>query len=95
MADYERAQQRHETRMLTSDRAVRETLAVSPWMATALPGTANDRRASELIPSEDGFERQGSRWMLGVLSLVFLGGCVWWVKVATETETDRERSEKF
>lgn len=87
-ADYERAQQHHETRMLTSDRTVRETFAVSPWAATTLPGATNDRRSPEMMSSKAGFARHGSRWMLGVLSLVFLGGCAWWVKVSTGTEPD-------
>jgi hypothetical protein len=83
--EFEKEQQQYETRMVSNDRQIRLELAASPWNGTAGGSAA----AVKIDLTHSGQHRTGAgqpvkKWVFSIVALLFIGGCVWWVKVATE-----------
>lgn len=87
MAEYQRAEQRHETSMVVKDQAVRKELSISPWSAAV--GSAGASRTGVIRAAQHRVEaRQRSRkWVFSTIALLLIGGWVWWVKISTESES--------
>jgi len=88
IAEFEEAKQQHEAELVSRSRQVRQEMALPPWGAVSSSAAAK----TGAIHSEQrkaGFVRQGRKWIFSIIALLFIGGGVWWVKSATETEPDR------
>jgi hypothetical protein len=89
LAEYEQAQKNHEAQMVSKDQAVRQEISLSPWRSTVgtVPGESRLSKAS--AQKENGFGRQGRKWLFSITALLLVGGGVWWVRIATEDDPER------
>lgn len=90
-AEYARAQERHEQRMVTKDSEVRQILASSPWDgALRSPASAN-AGSGGAAQSAAAAARRISRWFFPLTALLLIGGFVWLMRIWTGDGEDRRR----
>jgi hypothetical protein len=90
LAEYDRDKQQREQTMVVRDRQVRQEMAAPPWNISAADSSVIAKTG--IIrpgPRQNGASPQGRNWILSIMALVLIGGCVWWVRIATEKEEDR------
>jgi len=92
MYEYEQEQKKHEASMVSIDRQVRQALAAPPGVRTlgapVLSGGEISRPAGSL---SSGSGRSARRWIISIISLLFIGTCVWWVRISTGEPHETER----
>jgi hypothetical protein len=89
LAEYERAQKRHEALMISKEQAVRQELSVSPWVSVGNKSSVAGNGTTHSEKKNIASGRYGRSWIFSVCSLLLIGGCVWWVRIATGSESDR------
>lgn len=87
----ERENREYDRQMVLRDQEVRKNMDIPPWRraaaptaVSAIPSVSGETSASA---RESAASHPGRKWMFGLIALFFIGGAVWWVRIATEPES--------
>jgi len=87
IAEYEQKHKLHEVKMIETDRRIRQEMKYPPWRRTAVRSASDAGSEISAPVRESAASHPGRKWMFGLIALFFIGGAVWWVRIATEPES--------
>jgi len=87
MAEYEQRNKLYEVKMIETDRRIRQEMKYPPWRRTAVRSASDAGSEISAPVRESATSHPGRKWMFGLIALFFIGGAVWWVRIATEPES--------